>query len=515
MARVLDVTLLVQSETTPERGLARTELGAPELLLDAGGRPAMSPAEKARASASPLTDVAVVHWSSGSTGEPKPIAVSAPALAERAGCLARAAPFSTEDRTLCALPLSHCHGIECLAMPTLAAGAELVLLDPLRAGAERVARWIERHRITFFSALPRFYEELLRLELDPAGLASLRMPMCGSAALHPQTSRRFAERFGMHIGQGYGLTEIGVICLNQHAHRPLRYDSVGPVLEGIEWRIDNPDEEGVGELWVRSPGCAPYVGAAAGQGWLRTQDLVRADDDGYLYLTGRCSGFLNVNGAKADPHEIERAVEELDWVGASAVRGWTDERGLERIACYVEPAHGAPPVEFPAEEVQRQVAERLTIFKVPTWVVCLDRLPRTPLGKMAYARLPWPGAGQERQAQRGEPSRPPRDEAERSVAALWAEVLGLDRVDLRTGFASLGGTSLQMVTLLERLNQRFGRELALVDLFRLPTVEAQAAELGRHPGNGAAPAGGDVASAVEAARERAARQRRAFGRPPT
>ena len=484
---LLDISLWIQSG----EGL---EHSGPVWTLSVDGRVSEPLERVSSGSDTVLESTAVVHWSSGSMGPPKPLLFSPHQLAERAACLAANAPFDPGERVLCSLPLSHCHAIEYLALPTLAIGGELVLMDPLRAAAADVVQTIRECRVTFFSALPRFYEEVLELDVDPTSMRTIRMPMCGSAALDPNVARQFHERFGVPIGQAYGLTEIGMVSLNRHRDPPIRYASVGTVLTGIDWRIHEPNRDGAGELWLRSPGCV----GQGDDGWLRTHDRVRADADGYLYVLGRNSRFINVNGAKADPREIERAIETLPWVAECAVKGWSDRQGVERIVAYVCSGAGAS-VERPAEEVQRHVVESLSILKLPTRVVVLTQLPRTSLGKVAYAELPRPA---EEEAPEQASYRPPRDDTERIVAGIWCEVLQRERVGVRDRFTELGGGSLQLVQLTARLEERFGRRLSLVDLFRYPTVEAQAGLLAetRQP------------SGLETVSERGERQRRALRR---
>jgi|GEM_PF-1972722 len=506
----LDVGLLLQVRGSERCELATSIFSSSSGLLNAEGslvEPLTLHAAEQAERISPVddrNDVALVLWSSGSTGQPKPIFVPHDRLAHRLGSLTTSLRLEENDRTLCILPLSHCHGIECLALTTLLAGAELVLMDPMTAHPAAVAAAIDEGQITVFSALPRFYDQLLHLPAEPGALSSLRIPMCGSAALAPQVSRAFAQRFGVKIGQGYGLTEIGVVCLNWHEDEPVRFDSVGRVLPGIEWRVDDPDENGVGELQLRSKGrvVAGHAGerATAGEdpdGWMATADLVRADADDYLYVVGRRSSFINVNGAKADPREIERVIGALPWVAECAVAPLADERGVERVAAYVVAAP-SPSVEHPEEAVQLRVAEELSLFKVPSVVVLLESLPRTSLGKVRYGELPGAAGGAPTIAADVLPT----TTAERDVAAAWCEALGCDQVSRSSSFTSLGGDSVRLVQLLELLQGRFDRELSVVDLFRYPTVETQASFL----------SGAPQSTAVDEARELGRRQREARSR---
>lgn len=514
-ARCLDVELLLQTTGIPRCDEALSIFSASSCLLDDGGQivshDAVQPptSDAAGQHTADLHDVALVLWSSGSTGLPKPISVPHSRLAQRLGSLTSSLRLQRDDRTLCILPLSHCHGIECLSLPTLLAGAELLLMDPLAAHPAAVAALIDERAITVFSALPRFYAQLVELPGRPAALSSLRMPMCGSAALDAQVSRAFAERFGVKIGQGYGLTEIGVVCLNWHEDQPLRFDSVGRVLPGIEWRIDEPDGDGVGELMLRSKGRVVAwdegrrgAGGEDPDGWMATADLVRADEDDYIYVVGRRSTFINVNGAKADPREIERVIAAMPWVAECAAAPSLDEHGVERVVAYVVAQHGSS-IEHPSEAVQLRVAESLSIFKVPSAVLMVEALPRTSLGKIRYAELPAPELCRAREVGAPTAEQQPTGDAERDVAAQWCELLRCDSVSRSASFTSLGGDSLLLVRLLEGLRRRFGREITVVDLFRYPTVATQAAFL-------SAPA--ESSAIIDEARERARRQREALRR---
>lgn len=525
-SRRIDVDLLLQTEATVRRSEVAQQLGAAAWIASKQGRivtrteavPVARGCGDEGRGARALVDVAVVHWSSGSTGRPKPIPVTRAALAYRLSCLRRVLTLLPEDRTLCILPLSHCHGIECLALSALLGRGELVLADPMSADPTSVAAAIREHGITVFSALPRFYDQLLALAPDPGVLRSLRIPMCGSAALDPELSSEFARRFGVKIGQGYGLTEIGVVCLNLHEHEPVRFASVGRVLPGIEWRIDEPDADGIGELWLRSPGFVPAweeagtdtVAQGTEDGWMRTHDLVRADDEGYLTIAGRRSTFINVNGAKVDPLEIERTIQQLPWVAQCAVAGAPGERGLERVVAYVVLADGQEPDDqervHAREEVQLHVARSLTVFKVPSRVLLLEELPRSPLGKVQYARLH--ESLPESDRERSDPV-PPAGASEREVAELWCEVLGLESVGRQDSFMSLGGTSIGLVQMLQGFRERFGRELSIVDLFRYPTVEQQAELLSDKTSHS------PLAEVARRATEQRAAMRRAGGAPPT
>jgi len=235
---------------------------------------------------------------------------------------------------------------------------------------------------------------------------------------------------------------------------------------------------------------------------------MRADADGYLYYVGRTSAFLNINGAKVDPTEVERCLMTLDWVEECAVKGVAVPGSGEKIAAYVVPRDGRG-LEFPEQQVQLHVAETLSIFKVPTFVTLLDALPRSTVGKVRYAELPTPlpvpPAGKDL------PSDQAGQEDERNIAAIWSRVLGLHPIPLDRSFTDLGGTSVQLLSVLEGLHQEFEGSFDIVDMFRYPTVRHLAAAVGR----------GEDAAPLEDAKRRAEQQRAALKRqakrnaPPT
>ena len=518
-AQEVQVDLLVQAAGTESSSSAAAPaeqvFDAPTWPLHAEGTltttspPQIPPL--AASSLRPPADTAIVHWSSGSTGIPKSIPVSRDALHHRLHSLLHVVAPHAGDRMLCVLPLSHCHGIECLAFPTLLAGASLVLMDPLAASTPEVVTTIAKEHITLFSSLPRFYMELLEGPYDRASFADLRVAISASAALEPEVAAACSELIGIPVQLGYGLTEIGVVCLNRHLQEPHRFDSVGPVLPGIEWRIEASGEDaaadGVGELFLRGPGfCNGKTG------WQATGDWMRVDADGFLYYVGRTSAFLNINGAKVDPTEVERCLAALDWVKECAVKGVTVAGSGEKIAAYVVPRSGAD-LEFPEQKVQLHVAETLSIFKVPTFVTMMEALPRSTVGKVRYTELPTPLAAPSVDSEL--PSAQAGQEEERRIAAIWSQVLGIHPIPLDRSFTDLGGTSVQLLSVLEGLHREFDGSFDVVDMFRYPTVRHLAA---------AVRAGGDDAedgAALEGAQRRAEQQRAALRRqakrnsPPT
>lgn len=344
--------------------------------------------------------IGCLQFSSGTTGLPKGILVGHDALFYRTQYYTRLLGLSAADRTLCALPLSHPHGSETLALPTLMAGGTLFLKSPKYAFPLYVLEEIAQHRITFFSSIPAFYDAAVKLSLiHPPNLAALRLSACGSAPLARSTAKEFHARFGVRLQQIYGLAELHAICMNRLDGESITDDSVGKPVEGIEWRISGDIQAGaaeelVGELVVRSK--AMFTGylnndqatrAKLRDGWLHTGDVVSVDRDGLFHVLGRKEDFVKVNGLKVYAAEVEKAIIGLDWIKECAVLGERDAAGAERIVAHIVPADSAGPSEDVQALLIKELRSVISEHKLPKRCVVWSALPKSPMGKILKSKI--------------------------------------------------------------------------------------------------------------------------------
>ena len=333
-------------------------------------------------------DQGMVQMSSGSTGDPKGIVISQRALVSRACAIAKHLELNSQDKTLIAVPLAHSHGIDCLAMPTLIGRGTVVLKKMKLAGPVQVLKAIDKFKITFFSSIPNFYQFLL--EIDPSksfDLTSLRHPFCGSAALDPRIPPQLKKRYGIDLKQGYGVAEIGVICLNNHdARHPLNYQSVGEVIEGVEIELKESGKGEEYELLVK--GESMYSGYIEDLeqnkpvGQIQTGDLVQRDPFGRFYITGRISDFMNIRGVKVYPLEIENALLEDEAIDEVAVCKRVDESKEDYPIAYVKLRY-----DISLKELKKRVRDKLGSAKTPRDFVPIDQFPKSPLGKILKSKL--------------------------------------------------------------------------------------------------------------------------------
>jgi acyl carrier protein len=270
----------------------------------------------------------------------------------------------------------------------------------------------------------------------------------------------------------------------------------------------------VGEICVRSPHLArgyhddeaatrarfpqnPFTGDP-GDRIYRTGDLGRYLPDGDVVFVARADQQVKIRGFRVELGEIEAQLGRIPGVREAVVLAHGDGAGERRLVAYLtaEPGDSEPPT---VPQIRRALAERLPAYMVPSGFVLLDRLPLTPNGKVdrkALLRI------DDRHRETDVDYQAPQTETELTVATILREVLAIDRVGVDDNFFELGGNSLLLVQVHSRLQELFGREILLVELFEHPTVRALTAHLG---GSGAARAprsAGDRSAQLRQGRER-------------
>jgi len=311
--------------------------------------------------------VTLMH-TSGTTADPKPVALTAGNWTWNALGSALALGLDPHDRWLCTLPLSHVGG---LAIPIRSAiyGTTVVLHE--RFDTEAVLTAIERDQVTLVSLVPTTLERLL-----DAGLKApnpLRVALIGGGPLAPTLAAQ-AQEAGIPVAQTYGMTET---CSQVTTSLPGEPETAGRPLVGQQVRIADDDE-----ILVKGPTVAP--GAAAPDGWLHTGDCGVLDAQGRLTLTGRKADAIVSGGENVAPAEVEAALLAHPAVADAGVHGRPDPRWGEAVVATVVLHDGA---EAEAEELRAHVASQLARFKVPKEVAFADRLPRTASGKLLRREL--------------------------------------------------------------------------------------------------------------------------------
>jgi long-chain acyl-CoA synthetase len=342
-------------------------------------------------------DIALILYSSGSTGLPKGIELSHANIFWNAQAFAfDLLRLTPDDRGLTGLPLSHVFGHTCLYTAFLFAGASITLVERFDAAA--ILATIHSQRITVFMGVPTMYWTLLREEIPAScDLSSWRACVSGGQALPEEVHRKFEAKFGVAISEGYGMTEASPSvtgCRLRGASR--KSGSAGQPYLGVELRIVDDEGRDVprgerGEILVAGPGVArgyfrqPELTAQTFRnGWLHSGDIGYVDRDGFLFVVDRKKEMIISGGYNIYPREIEEVAHAVEGIYEVAAIGVPDDRLGERIVAYVVLESGA---SVPEETLLQRCSDQLARYKVPREVRFLKALPRNATGKIDRRRL--------------------------------------------------------------------------------------------------------------------------------
>jgi o-succinylbenzoate---CoA ligase len=341
---------------------------APGTVEDPAGATTVRSGEKRRVADS----TAVIVGTSGSTGVPKGVELSAAALLHSARASLARLGARPGERWLCCLPAAYIPGIQVLVR-SLVSGTDPVLAD--RADVETVAASGCAH----VSLVPTQLRRLLDVDIAtragaPAPLAGFSSVLLGGAAA-PADLLDAARAARIPVVTSYGMTETCGGCV---------YDGIP--LDGVRVKIGDEDDR----IWIGGPVLfSGYVGSperlAPGDGWFRTGDLGRLDSSGRLMVRGRVDDVINTGGHKVVPGEVTAALLTCPGVRDVAVVGQPDSQWGERVVAVVIPADAADPPTL--ELLRLHVRERLPRYAAPSRVVMVDAIPMLPSGKHDIAQL--------------------------------------------------------------------------------------------------------------------------------
>ncbi len=326
-------------------------------------------------------DVALIAYTSGTTGSPKGAVLTHGNLLANSESIALTWRWDGEDRLVHALPIFHGHGL-CVALYTsLLVGSSVVLLA--RFDVDAVLDACAAHRATMFFGVPTMYHRLAASS-RVGELARLRLAVSGSAPLSAELHRAIAESAGTQVLERYGMTET-LMTLSNPYEGERRPGTVGFPFPGVEARVEDD-----GDLFVRGP--TVFSGywerpAATSEsffdGWFRTGDL-GVVEDGYVRLLGRSTELIISGGYNVYPAEVEDVLLGHPSVAEVAVTGAPSEEWGEVVCAWVVPDGASPP---DVDALLAYAAERLAPYKRPRRVQFVDSLPRNSLGKVRRSEL--------------------------------------------------------------------------------------------------------------------------------
>ncbi|MET9905242.1 long-chain fatty acid--CoA ligase [Streptomyces sp. NPDC006476] len=340
-------------------------------------------------------DTCIIMYTSGTTGRPKGAMLTHANLTWNAVNVLVDTDLIADERALVSAPLFHTAGLNMLTLPVLLKGGTCVLVEAFDPNA--TFDLIEEHRITFMFGVPTMFEQVARHPRWPdADLSSLRILTCGGSPVSTPLIAAYQER-GLTFLQGYGMTEAspGTLFLDAE-HAVSKAGSAGVPHFFSDVRVVRPDLAPVdvgetGEVVVRGPHVMPgYWGlpeetaASFADGWFRSGDAARIDEDGYVHIVDRIKDMIISGGENIYPAEIEDLLLAHPGIVECAVIGVPDEKWGEVPRAVVVPREG---VRVDPDEVLASLAGRLAKYKIPKSVVLADELPRTASGKLLKSRV--------------------------------------------------------------------------------------------------------------------------------
>ncbi|MGI5150977.1 amino acid adenylation domain-containing protein [Plantactinospora sp. CA-294935] len=449
--------------------------------------------------------VACVGYTSGSTGRPKGVMMTHAGLVAQMRALSSRTRATADDRYLLVEPLAAASSVRQLTVPLCAGGAVVPVPRHRVTDVPALFELIRRHGVTVVSATPSFWrhsaEALDRLPAprrDALLDNQLRLLLSASETLHADLPQWWLARLrpGVRMVNLFGHTEISGIATSHQvppsgeSETPGAAVPAGTPLPGIDvYVLDDsmsPVPPGVaGEVYVGGPSLArgyldrpdltaerflpdPF-GERPGGRLYRTGDLARYLPSGDIAHLGRRDDQVKVRGHRIEPAEVAAVLAGHPAVRDAAVLAGPDDTGQTRLVAYVV-AEPAPTTS----ELRRHVADRLPEYMVPAVVLVLPVLPRTVSGKVDRRALPAPE--RQRPALDGEFTAAVSP-LEETLAGIWAEVLGVERVGVHDNFFDAGGNSLSLARAHQRMCETLEIELEIVKLFQYPTVRALAEHL--------------------------------------
>lgn len=430
-------------------------------------------------------DLALLLHTSGTTSKPKIVPLTHRNIGYSAYNIAASLDLSQNDCCLNVMPLFHIHGLIASVLSSLTAGGTVVCTPGFLA--PNFFEWMETFHPTWYTAVPTMHQSILQragtnqkiIERNP-----LRFIRSSSSALPSKVMAELESVFRAPVIEAYGMTEAS----HQMSTNPLppgvrKPGSVG--IATVEIAVMDPDgnllgSENAGEIVIRGPNVmGGYENNAAANessfrnGWFRTGDQGHLDSDGYLSLTGRLKEIINRAGEKISPREIDEVLMEhpaVAQVVAFAVPH--PDLGEEVGAAIVLNGNGS----VTDKEIREFAGARLADFKIPRRIVFLQEIPKGPTGKLQRIGLAERlGIAMVSESPEVKSSfTAPATELEKTVAKIWAEVLGIPEVGAKDDFFSLGGDSILATQILSRIRVGMEVELSFVVFLETPTVQGMA-----------------------------------------
>ncbi|CAG8573036.1 6167_t:CDS:2 [Ambispora gerdemannii] len=338
-------------------------------------------------------DVALLLHTSGTTGRPKGVPLTHNNLTTTMNNIVRTYKLLPEDRTLLVMPLFHVHGLMCGLLATLLSGGTVVI--PPRFSATTFWKDFLENKCTWYTAVPTIHQILLRHPPPPNGVPKIRFIRSCSSSLAPVTLLQLEQAFKAPVLEAYAMTEAAhQVTSNPLPPAPHKPGSVG-IGQDVQVAILNENGEPTheGEVCIKGDNVTHgYINNPSANkssytkdGWFRTGDQGKFDEEGYLFLTGRIKELINRGGEKISPLEVDSVLLSHPTISEAVSFAVPDEMYGQEIHATVvlkKEQQGDRSPQITENEIQKFCGKRLAKFKVPKRVYFTDLMPKTATGKI-------------------------------------------------------------------------------------------------------------------------------------
>ncbi|HWR42987.1 long-chain-fatty-acid--CoA ligase [Sporomusa sp.] len=328
-----------------------------------------------------------IIYTSGTTGSPKGAMLTHNNLVANAQAFRKMLPVTSTDNVLCVLPMYHCFAWTCAVLNSLLCGAAITILEAF-APKETIAA-IKDYQVTVIYGVPPMYNLLTRIG-EPDDFAGVKYLVSGGASLPEKVAQQFADKYGIKILEGYGLSEASPVVALNPVQKP-KYCSIGKALPGLDVKVVGSDGQAlppgvVGEIVVRGPSVMqgyfnlPAESAnALRDGWLYTGDLAYQDAEGYFFVVDRLKDLIISNGENIYPREIEELLYSYPGIIEASVIGVADELRGQVARAYIVLTEGH---SFDKKAVREYLQANIAAYKIPRDFIIVDALPKNQTGKI-------------------------------------------------------------------------------------------------------------------------------------
>ncbi|QPC46011.1 fatty acid--CoA ligase family protein [Mangrovibacillus cuniculi] len=340
-----------------------------------------------------LDDVAVILYTSGTTGQPKGAMLTHQNILSNAHDIGDYLSMSDQDRVITTLPMFHIFCLTVVLNAPLLRGATLLLLP--KFSPKEVFEIARERKATIFAGVPTMYNFLFQYpEGKQEDFTSMRLCISGGASLPVALLENFEQKFDVQISEGYGLSEAAPVTCFNPIDRPRKPGSIGTSIMNVENKVVNELGEEVpvgevGELIVRGPNVMKgyykmpeETAVTIRDEWLYTGDMAKQDEEGYFYIVDRKKDMIIVGGYNVYPREVEEVLYRHPNVVEAAVIGVPHPELGEAVKCFVVGKDG-----LTKDEVMTHCEASLAKYKLPSSIEFINELPKNTTGKILRRAL--------------------------------------------------------------------------------------------------------------------------------